>query len=168
MSPTHSLRQTKLFVSRNRGKILLCRRSETKLYGNHGNSGVTHSVTLKAIYEADDMYVYMIVLFILRRVLRGRFQWPRDLRCRSAAERLLGSWVRMPPEAWIFVSCTVFVLSGRGLCGGSIPRPEESYRLWCVCECDQVQTKTLCTCCEQVGRRGKDYETKRVLRVLFL
>jgi hypothetical protein len=31
--------------------------------------------------------------------------------------------------AWKFVSCTVFVLSGRGLCDGSIPRPEESYRL---------------------------------------
>jgi hypothetical protein len=28
------------------------------------------------------------------------------------------------------------VLSGRGLCGGLIPRPAESYRLWCVVECD--------------------------------
>jgi hypothetical protein len=33
----------------------------------------------------------------------------------------------------MFVSCTVLVLSGRGLCDGPIPRPEESYRLWCVC-----------------------------------
>jgi hypothetical protein len=32
-------------------------------------------------------------------------QWPRGLRRRSAAERLLGSWVRIPPVAWIFVSC---------------------------------------------------------------
>jgi hypothetical protein len=24
------------------------------------------------------------------------------------------------------------VLSGRGLCDGLVPRPEESYRLWCV------------------------------------
>jgi hypothetical protein len=61
----------------------------------------------------------------------------------------------------MFVSCTEFVLSGRGLCDGPIPRPEESYQLWCVFECDQVKTKTLYTCCEQVGRRGKDYETKR-------
>jgi hypothetical protein len=36
-------------------------------------------------------------------------------------------------------SCTVFVLSGRGLCDGPIPRPEKSYRLWCVPECDQVK-----------------------------
>jgi hypothetical protein len=60
----------------------------------------------------------------------------------------------------MFVSCAVFVLSGRGLCDGPIPRPEESYRLWCVFECDQVKTKTLYTCCEQVGRREKDCETK--------
>jgi hypothetical protein len=54
------------------------------------------------------------------------------------------------------------VLSGRGLCDGPIPRPEESYRLWCVSEYDQVIIKTLYTCCEQVGRRGKDYETNHV------
>jgi hypothetical protein len=68
-----------------------------------------------------------------------RSQWPRALRRGSAAERLLGSWVRIPPRAWMFVSCTLFVVSGRGLCGGPIPRPEESYRLWCVFECDQVK-----------------------------
>jgi hypothetical protein len=55
-----------------------------------------------------------------------------------------------------FVSCIVFVLSGRGLCDGPIPRPEESYRLWCVSECDQVKINNLDTCCEQVGRRGKE------------
>jgi hypothetical protein len=41
----------------------------------------------------------------------------------------------------MFVSCRVFVLSGRGLCEGPIPRPEESYRLWCVSECDVVTSK---------------------------
>jgi hypothetical protein len=39
------------------------------------------------------------------------------------------------------VSCTVFVLSGRGLCVGPSPRPEESYRLWCVSEFDQVKSQ---------------------------
>jgi hypothetical protein len=34
------------------------------------------------------------------------------------------------------VSCECFVLSGRGLCDGLITRPEESYRLWCVSECE--------------------------------
>jgi hypothetical protein len=85
------------------------------------------------------------------------WQWRRRLRRRSAAERLLGSWVRIPPGAWI-LSCTVFVLSGRGLCDRPIPRPEVSYRLWCVLECDQMKSqKTLDTCCEQVGRRRKDW-----------
>jgi hypothetical protein len=60
----------------------------------------------------------------------------------------------------------VFVLSGRGLCDGPIPRPEESYRLRCVLECDQVKINNLDAYCEQVGRRGKDYETKRNSRVI--
>jgi hypothetical protein len=34
------------------------------------------------------------------------------------------------------LSVVSVVLSGRGLCNGPIPRPEESYRLWCVIVCD--------------------------------
>jgi hypothetical protein len=75
-------------------------------------------------------------------------QWPRGLRRGSVAVRLLGLRVRIPPGAWMFVSCTVFVLSGRGLYDGPIPRPEESYRLWCVSECDQVKINNLDTYCE--------------------
>ena len=57
--------------------------------------------------------------------------WPRGLRRRSAAVRLLGLWVRIPAgHGWLsFVSV---VLSGRGLYDGLITRPEESYRLCCV------------------------------------
>ena len=65
-----------------------------------------------------------------------RSQWPRGLRRRSAAARLLRSWVRIPPGAWIFVCCECCALSGRGLCDELITRPEESYRLWCVVVCD--------------------------------
>jgi hypothetical protein len=36
---------------------------------------------------------------------------------------------------------TVFGLSGRGLCDGMIPRPEESYRLWFVSVCDQMKSQ---------------------------
>jgi hypothetical protein len=79
-----------------------------------------------------------------------RSPWPRGLRRRSAAKRLLGSWVRIEPGAWMFVCCTVFVLSSRGLCDGPIPRLEESYWVWCVSECDQVKINNLDTCCEQV------------------
>ena len=65
-----------------------------------------------------------------------RSQWPRGLRRRSAAARLLRSWVRIPPEAWMFIRCECCVLSGRGLCDELITCPEESYRLWCVVVCD--------------------------------
>ena len=52
------------------------------------------------------------------------------------AARLLRSWLRIPPGAWIFVCCECRVLSGRGLCDELISRPEESYRLCCVVVCD--------------------------------
>jgi hypothetical protein len=64
----------------------------------------------------------------------------------------------------MFVLYSICVV-GRGLCDGPIPRPEESYRLWCVFECDQVKIKTLYTYCEQAGKRGKDYETKILYKI---
>jgi hypothetical protein len=36
-----------------------------------------------------------------------RSQWPRGLRCRSAAARLLRLRVRIPPGAWMFVLCVL-------------------------------------------------------------
>ena len=35
----------------------------------------------------------------------GRFQWSRGLRSGSAAARLQGLRVRIPPAAWLSVSC---------------------------------------------------------------
>jgi hypothetical protein len=68
----------------------------------------------------------------------SRSQWPRGLMRGSLAARLLGSWVRIPPGAWMSVTCECCVLSGRGLCDGLIPLPEDSYRLWCVSNvCDR-------------------------------
>ena len=55
---------------------------------------------------------------------------------RPQAAQLLRSWVRIPPEVWIFVCCECRVLSGRGLCDELITRPEEFYRLCCVVVCD--------------------------------
>ena len=71
----------------------------------------------------------------------SRSQWLRSLRRRSAAARLLRSWVRIPPGAWMFVCCECCVLSGRGLCDKLITRPEESYRLWCIVVCDLENLK---------------------------
>ena len=65
--------------------------------------------------------------------------WPTGLRSGSAAGRLLELRVRIPPGAWMFVCCECCVLSGRGLCDGPITRSEESYGLWCVLVCDQMQ-----------------------------
>ena len=59
-----------------------------------------------------------------------RSQWPISLRRGSAATRLLRLWVRIPPGAWMSVSCECCVLSGRALCDGLVIRPDESYRMW--------------------------------------
>jgi len=81
-------------------------------------------------------YIYTHVHPYIRRS-----QWSRGLRHRSAAARLLRSWVWIPPGAWMFVFCECCVLSGRGLCDELITRPEESYRLWCVVVCDLENLK---------------------------
>ena len=78
-----------------------------------------------------------VIHFIHFNVSIRRSQWPRGLRRRSAAARLLRLWVRIPLGAWMFVCCECCVLSGRGLCDGLIIRSEESYRLWRVVVCDQ-------------------------------
>ena len=72
----------------------------------------------------------------------SRSQWPRGLRRRSTAARLLRSWFRIPPGALLSVCCECCVLSGRGLCDGLITHPEESYRLWRVVVCDQETSNT--------------------------
>jgi hypothetical protein len=54
----------------------------------------------------------------------------------SAADRLLGLRVRIPPGAWMSVCCKCCVLSDIGLCDEPIPHPEQSYRMWCVILCN--------------------------------
>jgi hypothetical protein len=54
-------------------------------------------------------------------------QWPRGLRHElSSFAWILGSWVRIPQESWMYVRVSfVFVLScvGNGVATGLIPRP---------------------------------------------
>jgi hypothetical protein len=76
-------------------------------------------------------------IFNTHNLVYCRYQCPRCLRRKSRAARLLRSWVRIPPGAWMFVCFVWCVLSGRGLCDELITRPEESYRLWRVIVCDQ-------------------------------
>ena len=75
---------------------------------------------------------HMHHMYTLWKIYISRSWWPRGLRRGSAAARLLGLWVQIPPGAWTPVSCGCCVLSGRGLCDVPITRPVESYRLWCV------------------------------------
>ena len=91
--------------------------------------------------KGDSFFTYLLDIFLMRvffiRIPEDcRSQWPRGLRRRSAAARLLGLWIRIPPGAWMFFCCDYCVLSDRGLCDGLITRPEESYRMWCIVVCD--------------------------------
>jgi len=80
------------------------------------------------------MHYEVLVTFILCRVSAylGRSQWPRGLRRRSTAARLLRSWVRIPQRRGCLSVVSVVYCYCRGLCDALITRPEESYRLWCV------------------------------------
>ena len=91
------------------------------------------SHTFQLFINCSTRYSY----FTISNMSYCRSQWPRGIKRRSLAARLLRLWVRIPPGAWIFVCCECCVLSGRGLCDGLIIRSEESYRMWRVVVCDQ-------------------------------
>ena len=61
-----------------------------------------------------------------------RSHWPRGLRRKFVAARLLRMWVRIPPGSWMSVCRECCILSSTGLCDGLITRPEESYQLCSV------------------------------------
>ena len=50
--------------------------------------------------------------------------------------RFLAGIVGSNPAWGVNVCLLCSVTSDRGLCDGPIPRPEESYRVWCVTVCD--------------------------------
>ena len=60
-------------------------------------------------------------------------QWPCGLRRETASSRLMELRVRIPPGAFMSVSCECCVLLGSGLCVGLITCPEECG----VPECDR-------------------------------
>jgi hypothetical protein len=106
------------------------------------------------------MYIYMCVCIYIYIIFAHIFidicwsQWPRGLRCRSAAARLLKSWVQISLGAWMFFCCECRVLSGRGLCDELITCPEEFYRLWCVVVCD-LKTSRMRRSWPALGRSAK-------------
>ena len=80
------------------------------------NGGIRHTT-----HPTHTTYVY---LYAHSRPT-CRSQWPGGLKRRSAAARLLRSWVRIPPGG-MDVCCECCVLSDRGLCYELITRPEVS------------------------------------------
>jgi hypothetical protein len=66
-----------------------------------------------------------------------RSQCPRCLRREYAAARLLGFWVWIPPGDGCLPRVSVVCRTSIGICDGLITHAEESYRVWCVSECDR-------------------------------
>jgi hypothetical protein len=91
--------------------------------------------------------------------------WPRGLRRRSAAARLLRLWVRIPPGG-MDVCCECCVWSGRGLGFGAITRSEEAYRLWCVVVCD-LETSRMRRSWPSLGRSATGGGGGRICVHLF-
>ena len=70
---------------------------------------------------------------------RSRYPHGLSLGCSRSFAEIAGS---NPARGHGSLSIVSVVLSGRGLCDGPIPRPEDSYRVctrMCVIECDQLQ-----------------------------
>ena len=63
---------------------------------------------------------------IILLVTTCRSRWPRHVRHGSAAARMLGLRIWIPPRTWTSVSCKCSVFSGRVLCDGPFTCPEES------------------------------------------
>ena len=74
--------------------------------------------------------------------------WPRGLRRRPAAARLLGLRVRVPTGHECLSLASVVCCTGRGLCDELIIGPEESYRLWffVVCDLETSKNEEVMTC----------------------
>jgi len=75
--------------------------------------------------------IFVMKIYLIRMHFPHSFTYDLfiHLRCASAAPRVLGLWVRIPPAA---------LFSGSSLCDRPIPRPGESYSVCvrvCVCVC---------------------------------
>jgi hypothetical protein len=57
---------------------------------------------------------------MMRRKYNSRSQWLRGLRRTSAAARLLGLWVWIPPAAWTSVYCECCVLWSAAICQAKV------------------------------------------------
>jgi len=91
------------------GLFRYCRRTESLL------GKIRH---FKTFSKNDELFVlpkhHLQRGFCCQRPYR-RSQWPRGLRRKSAAARLLRLWVRIRPGAWMSVCCECWVVKERSL-----------------------------------------------------
>jgi hypothetical protein len=102
----------------------------------------------------------------------SRSQCPSGLRRGSTAARLLELRFQIPLGAWMSVSSECCMLSGRSLCDGPIPRPEESYQLYCVIVCDLQTSRTrwpwpTLGCCARNKKKSFDFVSYSHSDILF-
>ena len=69
------------------------------------------------------------------------------------------------PAGCVGISWKCFLLSGRGLCDGPIPRPEDFYRVWCVIKRHKSFTLTVSRYIEV--KTEKEEERKKELNQLM-
>jgi hypothetical protein len=78
---------------------------------------VIRSLTVYICFAFVDLMWYILLFSGDDHPIGRRSQDLRVLRRRSAAERLLGSWVRIPSVEWMFVLYSVCVVRYRSLRG---------------------------------------------------
>jgi hypothetical protein len=109
------------------------------LRGEAWRSFCISSVELSDVVAIDSLFPSTDVLF---RKTICRF-WPIPVATRSktwvCCSSLAGIVGSNPARGMDVCLCIVecCLLSGRGLCVALVTRPEGSYRVWCVSECDR-------------------------------
>ena len=122
-----------------RGRTSPSYRTWQLLSGDFGDRANPHPVIFHFVF-INVRWLYIVCRILNGNIFHCRSRWSACLGRVYVVAHLLVLRVRIPPVAWMSISCECCV-SGRGLCDGPIPRPEESYRM-CVCvdECDRKAT----------------------------
>jgi hypothetical protein len=110
---------------------------------------------------------YINIAIKIRNLHNWRSQWPRGLRRRSTAARLLRSCVLRISPGGMDVCC---VLSGSGLCDELNTRPEGSCRLWRFVVCDFQPlhfTSHHYVCVNNCIIRPNRYSNRRITVMLY-
>jgi hypothetical protein len=111
------------------------RRCNTDLCTMRSFFAVVYEPPNNRIARVFRMYVCIYTCVFIYLYCRWS-RWPRGLRRRSAAARLLRLCVPIPREAWMSVRWECCVLASRDLCDELITRPEESCRMKRVVVCN--------------------------------